>query len=307
MTPEELAAEIERLIVANNIKFAASMANVQGSLYNQIIGILKGLELDAEGYIKQSAANRVILRESQNTFDEIIGKGPYQAAVESHLRVIPKLDAINSEYFKTVADKFSANRVFVTDLQKQVIKDVSTSLLNDGVIANVKTPLNAILNQNINSGGFFSGFQDQLKTFIKGTDEVDGRLLRYTTTYTADTLFNYSRSWQESVTADLGLEFYLYSGGLTGTDKGKSGKGKGSGGSREFCIKRTGNYYHRKEIESWADDEWAGKNSLTTKSSIFTFAGGHNCKHSIIPVSVLIVPKDVIDRAIQAGYYKKAA
>jgi hypothetical protein len=300
MTPEELAAEIERLIVVNNAKFSAIMGNVQGSLYNRIIGILKGLELDAEGYIKQSSSNRKILREAQNSFDEIISKGPYQNAVETHLRVIPKLDNLNTEYFKAVSDVFSPNKNFIKELQRQVIRDVNTNLLNEGVIAQVKTPLNSILNQNVNSGGFFSGFQDQLKNFIKGNDQVEGRLLRYSTTYTADTLFNYSRSWQEAVTADLGLEFYLYSGGLTG-------RGKKSAGSREFCIERTGNYYHRKEIESWAGLSWQGKNALTTKSSIFTFAGGHNCKHSIIPVSVLIVPKEVVDRAVSEGYYKKSA
>lgn len=300
MTPEELAAEIERLIVANNIKFAATMGKVQASLHNKIIGILKGLELDADGYIKQSSANRKILREAQNAFDDIIQNGPYQNSVETHLKVIPKIDALNSKYFKSISDLFSPNKNFFKDLQKQVIRDVNANLLNEGLIAQVKNPLNSILNQNVNLGGSFSGFQDQLRNFIKGNDLVDGRLLRYTTTYTADTLFNYSRSWQEAVTADLGLEFYLYSGGLTAA-------GKGSGGSRDFCIDRTGKFFHRREIESWASQSWQGKNPLTTKSSIFTFAGGFNCKHSIIPVSVMVVPKEVIERAVAAGYYKIAA
>lgn len=300
MTPEELAAEIERLIVANNIKFAGIIGKVQGSIYNRIIGILKDLELDGEGYIKQSTANRKVLRTAQDAFDEIITNSPYQNAIESHLRVIPRLDKLNETYFKSVSDLFSPNRNFIKDLQKQVIRDVNTNLLNEGVIAQVKTPLNQILNVNVNTGGSFSGFQEQLRNFIKGNDLVEGRLLRYTTTYTADTLFNYSRGWQEAVTADLGLEFYLYSGGLTA-------KGKNSGGSREFCIDRVGKYYHRKEIESWAALDWKGKNPLTTKSSIFTFAGGYNCKHSMIPVSERIVPKEVIERAISEGYYKRAA
>jgi hypothetical protein len=300
MTPEELAAEIERLIVANNIRFSSVVSSVQTSLYNKIISILKDLELDSEGYIKQSSANRKVLRQAQNAFDEVINNPAYQNAVSSHLKVIPKLDSLNNKYFKSVSDLFTPNKNFIKDLQKQVIRDVNTNLLNEGVIAQVKTPLNQIMNQNVNSGGSFAGFQEQLRNYIKGNEKVEGRLLRYTTTYTADTLFTYSRTWQDAVTADLGLEFYLYSGGLTG-------KGKGSGGSREFCIERTGKYFHRKEIEGWADLEWQGKNALTTKSSIFSLAGGHNCKHSMIPVSDLIVPKEVITRNIEAGNYKKAA
>jgi hypothetical protein len=299
MTPEELAAEIERLIVANNIKFAGIINQVQSSIYNRIIAILKDLELDAEGYIKQSAANRKVLRAAQNAFDDVMNSSAYQNAVESHLKVIPKIDNLNEIYFKSVSDIFSPNRTFIKELQKQVIRDVNTNLLNEGVIAQVKTPLNQILSQNINSGGSFAGFQEQLRNYIKGNDSIEGRLLKYTTTYTADTLFNYSRTWQDAVTSDLGLEFYLYSGGLTGGKKGT--------GSREFCIERTGKFFHRKEIEQWADLDWKGKNALTTKSSIFSLAGGHNCKHSMIPVSEKIVPKDVIDRNIELGFYKKAA
>lgn len=300
MTPEELAAEIERLIVRTNTKFADIITNVQGSLYNKIIGILKGLELDNEGYIKQSSANRKILREAQNSFDEIISRGAYVKGVESQLKVIPQLDALNTGYFKSISDVFNPNKNFFRDLQKQVIRDVNTNLLNEGIISQVKAPLNQILNMNVNSGGFFSGFNDQLRNFIKGNEKVEGRLLSYSKTMLSDTLFNYSRGWQESVTADLGLEFYFYSGGLIG-------KGKGSGGSRDFCIERVGNYYHRKEIESWASLKWQGKNTLTTKSSIFTLLGGYNCRHSVIPVSESIVPKNVIERAIAEGYYKKAA
>lgn len=299
MTPEELAAAIEELIVGSADLFSASMIRAQNRLYNRIIGVLKGLELDADGYIRQSSANRRILREAQNVFDQLIQDPVYRNAVNSQVSIIPKIDALNTKYFIAISKVFSPNKNFIKDLQKQIIRDVNLNLLNEGVIVNVKQPLNSILSQNVNSGGNFAGFTEQVRNFIKGTD-VDGRLLRYAKTYVADTLFAYARTWQEAVTTDLDLEFYLYSGGLTAA-------GKGSGGSRDFCIERTGNYYHRKEIESWASLSWQGKNAATTKSSIFTLLGGHNCKHSVIPVSTKIVPDDVIQRAVEAGYYKKAA
>src|SRR5687768_14762703 len=100
MTPEQLAEEIEKLIVAANVKFAGTINSVQNQLYNKIIGVLKGLELDDQGYIKQSAANRKILREAR-VFDEVIGNSNFQSAVESQLKVIPKIDALNTTYFTT--------------------------------------------------------------------------------------------------------------------------------------------------------------------------------------------------------------
>lgn len=300
MTPEELAAHLEEMIVGSAETFSGSMIRTQNRLYNRIIAVLKDLELDAEGYIKQSSSNRRILREAQNVFNELVQDPVYRGAVNSQISIIPKIDALNSKYFISVSKVFSPNRNFIRDLQKQVIRDISANLLNEGLMVNVRQPLHNILSQNVNSGGSFAGFTEQVRNFIRGNGSVDGRLLRYTRTYVADTLFGYARTWQEAVTTDLALEFYLYAGGLTA-------KGKGSGGSRDFCVERTGHYFHRKEIESWAEQSWAGKNPATTKSSIFTLAGGYNCKHSMIPVSDLVVPEEVKMRARQEGYYTKAA
>lgn len=297
MTPEQLAAEIENLIVGSSETFSSSIIRAQNRLYNRIIAVLKDLELDAEGYIKQSSVNRRILREAQDVFDTLIQDPVYRGAVNSQMSIIPKIDAMNTKYFIAISKVFSPGKNFIKDLQKQVIRDVNSNLLNEGLIVKVKQPLNSILSQNVNSGGNFSGFTDQVRNFIKG-GEADGRLLNYTKTYVSDTLFAYARTWQQAVTVDLDLEFYLYSGGLTAA-------GRGSGGSRDFCIERTGNYYHQKEIESWAPLDWKGKNPNTTKSSIFTLLGGYNCRHSVIPVSDKMVPEDVIKRASEEGYYTK--
>jgi hypothetical protein len=283
MKPGELADEIEKLIVSANEKLLATIGKLQNLLFNRLNIVIKDLELDSEGYIKQSSSNRKVLRDAQSEFDNTVKASGFAKAVETHLKTIPKLDTLNTDYFKSISESFSTNRNFIRDLQKQIIQEVNQFILQDGLQANVKIPLNQILNTNVNSGGSFSGFQDQLRDFIKGNDQAEGRLLRYVRTYISDVLFNYSRAWQQAVTADLKLEYYLYSGGLMDT-------------SRPFCTERAGQYFHQKEIEAWAELEWKGKNPLTTKSSIFILAGGYSCRHQIIPVHEIIVPKDVIER-----------
>jgi hypothetical protein len=300
MTPEELAIELSQLVNAAEGRYSEAIVRIQDQLYRKLTGILKDLKTDSEGYILQTQDNRVILRTAESAFDDVIKNSVYQKAVEQTVGVVPDIDKLNEKYFETVSSNFKPYRNFIRSLQQQVIRDVNTYALNEGLIVNVKVPLNQILNQNINSGGSFSGMLNQLRTHITGVEGGEGRLLRYSKTFLSDTLFNYSRAYQQAVTSDLGLEFYLYMGGLTGA----KGKQKGS---RDFCISRAGKYYHHKEIESWAELNWAGKNKDTTSSSIFILAGGHNCRHSIIPVHELIVPKDVIDRAVDLGYYKKAA
>lgn len=284
MSASELADKIEGLIIEANGKYASRIIAVQNKLYNDLVTILKFVDLDEQGYIKQNSGNRAILRTAQDQFDKTIRSSTYQYALEQHLNVIPVIDNLNTEYFESISSAFKPNRVFIKNLQTQTIENVNTLILQDGLAAQVKLPLNQILQQNVNTGGSFTGMLNQLKTFIQGNDNIEGRLLSYSRGILRDTLFQYTRSFQTSVTEDLKLTWYRYVGGLM--DK-----------SRPFCIDRNGGFFTQKEIESWASSEWKGKNNLTTKSSIFIFCGGYNCNHQLIPVSDLIVPAEDKNRA----------
>ncbi len=291
MSAEDLANEIESLIIEANSVFADDILKVQDKLYSNLISKLKDLDTDKDGYILQTAKNRKVLDEAQTVIDETLSGYQYQNAINRHTSIISKIDDLNSSYFSSVSSSFAANRTFIKSLQTQAFDTIETYLLGDGLGFQVKTPLVQIINENINTGGSFSGFLEQIRTFIKGTPDLDGRLLSYSRGLLRDTLFNYARAYQNSVTSDLGLQFYLYSGGLI--DK-----------SRPFCIQRAGNYYHQLEIESWASEDWKGKNPLTTKSSIFVLVAGYNCSHQLIPVHEIIVPKSDIERAKELGYFK---
>lgn len=282
MTPQELAKVIDDLVNSADLRFTSAVSRVQKDLYNQLTVILKDLELK-DGYIKQSAENRKIVSKANAKINEIFGGSMYVAAVTNYVSVVPKIDLQNVKYFEAIDSSFKPNRAFLTNLQKDTIATIEKYILLDGLQSQVISPLSQILNQNVNSGGSFAGFMDQVKTYVLGNDQVEGRAMSYTRTYIRDSLFTYSRTYQQSITNDLGLEYYLYSGGII--DK-----------TRPFCESRAGKYFSHKEIESWASEEWAGKKQGTTESSIFLFAGGWNCGHQIIPVSKLIVPQDVIDR-----------
>lgn len=282
MNPEELAEAIAQLIAGAEQRFTSSLGRIQEILFRRLSNVVKNLQTDSQGYILQSSANRTILQEAEGVFNEVVQSGAYQKAVVENLSVVPEIDTLNQRYFETVSESFKLNRVYLKSLQGSVIRDLNVKLLQDGLTASVRLPLNQILNQNVNVGGSFSGMLDQLRQFVTG-GENEGRLLRYSRGILTDTLFNYSRAYQQAVVSDLGLSWYFYSGGLM--DK-----------SRPFCIERSERYFHQKEIESWASMDWAGKNPNTTESSIFIYVGGANCRHSLIPVHENSVPKEAIDR-----------
>lgn len=284
MNPDELAARIEGLIIGGSDEFALQIIRVQNQLYNRLVLTLKNIEVDADGYILQNAVNRRILNEATGIIDQSFAQGtPYVSSIEKHLEIIPTIDTLNNAYFESISSGFVPNRAFIKSLQKQTISSLETSLLGDGLQSQIKNPLIDILNRNVNTGGSFSGFLKEVNDFVKGNEKAEGRLLSYTRTYLRDSLFTYSRSYQQSITADLGLSWYLYSGGLIKD-------------SREFCIDRAGNYFHESEIKAWAKLTWQGKKPGTTESSIFVFCGGWNCNHQLIPVHQIVVPKSDLER-----------
>jgi hypothetical protein len=290
MRPEVLAAAIEKIIVDTTDDYAKAAIEIQEALYRKLLQSLKGLELDQGGYILQSSANRKILSQAEDIVSEQLPGAKFTRSISDTLGAIPKVDALNNEYFSSVSDAFKENRNFIRSLQQQAVSSIESNLLQDGLKVQVKTPITDILNRNINSGGQFKGFLDELRNFIIGDEKVEGRVLSYSRGYLKDALMQYSRTYQQAMTADLKLEFYLYSGGLIDT-------------SRPFCKERAGKYFHHKEIESWASLEWAGKYRGTTESSIFVYVAGYGCNHELIPVSLIVVPQDVIDRNVESGNY----
>jgi hypothetical protein len=291
MKPEALAAAIEKLIVDTTDDYAKVAIEVQEAIYSRLLRTLKGLELDNEGYILQSSANRKILGQAEEIVNDQLPGTKFTKSVSESIGAVPKIDTLNNSYFSSISDAFKENRNFIKSIQSQTVASIEQNLLQDGLKIQVKTPITDILNRNINSGGQFKGFLDELRTYITGDNKVEGRILSYSRGYLKDALIQYSRTYQQAMTADLKLEFYLYSGGLIDT-------------SRPFCVERAGKYFHHKEIESWAGLNWSGKIPTTTESSIFVFVAGYGCQHELIPVSRIIVPEDVIQRALDAGYIK---
>ncbi len=283
MNPKDFASKLEDIILSSNGELLSALLDIQDKIYSRVLVRLKDLDVDDLGNIKQSAKNRAIAREAGNAFSQALKQSGYLREVETYISIIPKIDLQTENYFRSINDAFKPNRQFMASLQNQTIESLETQLFNEGLESQIKRPLLDILNQNINSGGQFSGFLDQVKTFIKGNAGIEGRIYKHVRVITMDALFNYARALQQSVTNDLGLVWYYYLGGLI--DK-----------SRDFCIERSDRYWHESEVKSWAALDWSGKRPDTTESSIFIYAGGYACRHSIVPVSDSVVPKADLER-----------
>jgi hypothetical protein len=283
MSAQQLAEEIGNLIISTGELFSQEIDRLQSIIYNRLVTSLKELELDQDGFIIQNASNRRILAEAEGIIDELLPGDDLVRVVSNSLVAVPQIEALNEDYFYGVSKSFNPNRNFLKVLQAQTIEKIEANLLQDGLTAAIKLPLKDILVQNVNTGGSFSGILQQVRNFIAGDDDLDGRLMSYSRGILRDTLFDYSRAFQQSITADLKIEYYMYAGGII--DK-----------TRPFCAERVGYFFHESEVKSWAKLDWQGKRANTTESSIFIYCGGYNCAHSLVPVDKSIVPKDQLKK-----------
>lgn len=291
MTPSQLSARVESTIGKYEALLSKQADKTQGALFDEISLLLNKLELNSDGTIIQNQANRKLLAKTELAFNSAFKDSGYYETLNKAPNTIAALTGANSAYFKTVIQGFVPDTQYIKSLQKQTISQMESLLANDGLEAALKTPIKNILNQNINTGAAYNDLLKQIREFTIGSPELQGKLKTYAGQITTDTLFNFSRGLQESVSMKAGLQFVIYSGHAIKD-------------SREFCLARMGKYFHKREVENWASLSWAGKRQGTTQSTIFIYAGGYRCNHQIIYVSEVIVPTDVVKRAKQAGFYQ---
>lgn len=182
----------------------------------------------------------------------------------------------NEKYYKNTGNK--------VEKESQVIKDIvnkrlglntdgtfikngyMSMLLSDG---NIRLDLQKFIFQNLTKGNIdIDDFTKRLKKYIAGDKDKLGTFERYYKSFAFDT-YNQIDSYTGSLYAKkLGLNYFIYGGGLIKT-------------SRKFCEDRNNKVFSREEAEQWYKDP-----DLTAIDSVETYnwqtdRGGFNCRHSI--------------------------
>ncbi len=286
MTPESLSVKVDTIVSKAEIALNKFAIKAQSELLDQMGILLNKLELDANGLIKQSQANRKILAQAEQYFNKGMKQSGYYESLDGISSTVGNITGANAAYFNTVVEGFKPDAQYIKALQKQTITQAESLLANEGIELMLKQPIANILTQNINTGAAYKDLVNQLKTFITGSPGVDGALQRYSKQIVTDTLFNYNRAYQEAISENTGLNWIKYVGGATfAADNPKKFT------TRDFCLSKMGRYYEKSDVERWASGTWAGKRAGTTSSTIFIYAGGYNCRHQIIYVSENAVPQ----------------
>lgn len=273
------------------IDFHGALPLAQKRLIAELKRALKDLKLTSLGMVSNTAQNIMLVRKITDQLKGGLVTKEYIKALDNYLAAFNPVRQLNNKYFDVLNVNFVPNKARYTLISEQIIESTKETLDRGGVWGVVMKDINDLLRVNVGSGASYDEFIQTLTTQIGGTPQTLGYVEKYAKQIVTDSIMQYNRQMQSTISTDLGLEWYYYQGSLIKD-------------SRPFCKERAGKYYHQKEVESWANKSWQGKFSGTDETTIFTYAGGYNCRHSIIPVSRAIVPKSDIERARAMGFIK---
>lgn len=223
MTPDKIITELEDLIEANITAFNESMPAVQKQAYKEVLNLMSELDKYSDGTVKASVKNVKLIAKIKQRLQEVIIDGSYNKRLKKLLETYDEITKLQNQYFSATVQQFTVPAV-LAELQKQAIDITIESLGEQGMNVNVINPVRDILNKNITTGGKVADMTEEVRAYLLGDQETEGRLAKYAKQITTDALNQYSANYNKVISDDLGFEWYRYSGSLRKT-------------SREFCVK----------------------------------------------------------------------
>lgn len=281
--PSALLSEVEKL---------------QKKMFSDLIAILDDIDKQG-GFLVASADNLKKLASLTEDIKSDLFGSDYADVVEAFVNEYDVQKTLNDEILKKEFEAFEKSSLADEVFEKSK-SDAIDALLGSPLDTEFLKPLDKLLNDSISTGASWKDTVQNIRDFVEGSEDKDGRLLQYSKTIAHDSFAISDRSYTNAVSDELESEWFFYSGGELPT-------------TRCFCDKRHEKYFHYKEIEAWgrgedlgeckSGDLWQGAVPATNEKTIFIYAGGFNCQHSILPVSVFSVPSDVIQRNLDNGNY----
>lgn len=281
-------------------QFQSSVEKLQRRFYNRITELIGQLEV-RDGQIVMSEANLLKVQMINDELRQVLNSREYLSAVRNFTSQFDTQKAINDEYFRKAFGSDFTQVAMANQLVANSKRNAFQLLAGAQAEQNFIAPITTQLEQAVASGASYSQTIKGIRELVEGNDEVDGRLLRYSKQVTWDAFALSDRAYTNAVAEDLDVEWFRYSGGLVKD-------------SRCFCEERDRQYFHFKEIEAFGRMEdlgecnigegWQGMMPGTNESTIFVVAGGYNCRHTWSPVSIVLVPRDVILRNISNGNFE---
>lgn len=296
MPDNKFIQDLHQVIDGSVSSFDSSIGSIQKDIYKEISMLLKDLETSGDT-IKPTAKNISIIGKIKAKIEKIVRSDSYNKNVKTFLGALDEITNVQHQYFNSITEDYSPSTA-LKELKAQAIDDALNSLKGAGITANITEKLQSILRSNVTSGASYLALMNQMRDYLITNESGQGALEKYTKQITTDTLNQYAAQYNSLVSNDLGLKWYRYTGALINT-------------SRPFCEAcKKKQFIYESELEDVVKgnfkefDQENGKIDSrtdlpsgmipgTNADNFKIYRGGYNCGHQLVPVSEVVVPKNI--------------
>jgi hypothetical protein len=260
------------------------LGDLELSLENGMVGALPKVFATLSRDVQRVAANlsldpndraktlRELIGLKRKMGDLVVSNPEYQREVLKLTSEFKTIKNLTDQFIGSTMDDFEPTRKLYNAILESNIAITKDALLGGGIVDNFGNAIQEVLKANIAGVSDRATLMETLARFIEGTPQRKGYLENYIKQTTNDSLMVFNREYLQTISEDLGMRHYLYQGTIIGD-------------TRQFCQSRAGKYFTKDEVEKWASQTWDGKMAGTNSTTIFSYAGGYNCRHKIWPVT----------------------
>jgi hypothetical protein len=294
--PEKKIQDLLKTLEQAISNFNSSLDVIQSDISAEVELIAKQIDLTGQ-YIKPTVNNLKLINQLKAQVDKAVITPEYEQKVIDFGKAFNEVEKIQNEYFALLVEEYTAPLV-VKEMKNLAISETVESLTQSGIRVNVSDKISDILKTNIESGSRYSDMLKEVKTFIQGNEETLGGLERYASQITTDSINQYSATYSNMVSEDLGLEWSIYVGSLV--EK-----------SRDVCIELVHKkFLHKSEIPGVLKGKIGEKTiplyhktglpygmiSGTNPENFKIRRGGNKCNHLLMPITEERVPQNIKDK-----------
>lgn len=259
---------------------AAFIGQVEQLLPDIYSYVVRNLNLQLEGgKVARTRANMVAIL---SFIDGMNGwmlnpENPYVRSVSDYMGEFGEQKRLNDIVLASFGGAPEASQVVYNAARRRTVE----LLIGESYVTNFIDQVRGTLIESVSSNRTFADTTKALSDVVLGDGQRDGRLLNWCKQVAHDRFAMTDRAYVQTAADELGLNWFRYTGGLIED-------------SREFCVARNGNVYHRSQIEDWANlSQWDGRMPNTDRETIFNKLGGYRCNHRLTIVAETEVPKDL--------------
>lgn len=271
LTPKQRAIikQLGDLEVSLENGMAGALPKVFATLSRDVQRVAANLSLDPNDRAKTL---RELIGLKRKMGDLVVNNKEYQREVLKLTNEFKTIKNLTDQFIGSTMDDFEPTRKLYNAILESNIAITKDALLGGGIVDNFGNAIQEVLKANIAGVSDRATLMETLARFIEGTPQRKAYLENYIKQTTNDSLMVFNREYLQTISEDLGMRHYLYQGTIIGD-------------TRQFCQSRAGKYYTKEEVEKWASQTWDGKMAGTNSTTIFSYAGGYNCRHKIWPVT----------------------